>query len=84
MVRWLAAVLIGMSIMATPAHAADPTEIGIGYLGTTGIKPKLSLVEQPAENDGIAGARLGDRGQQHHRQVPQPALQAGGSAAQGE
>lgn len=59
MVRWLAAVLIGMSITAIPARAADPVEIGIGYLGNTGIRPKLSLVEQPAENDGVAGVRLG-------------------------
>ena len=44
--------------MASHALAADPIEIGIGYLGHAGVKPKLSLVEQPAENDGVAGARL--------------------------
>jgi ABC transporter substrate binding protein (PQQ-dependent alcohol dehydrogenase system) len=44
--------------MASHALAAEPIEIGIGYLGHTGIKSKLSLVEQPAENDGMAGARL--------------------------
>ena len=44
--------------MASHALAADPVEIGIGYLGQAGIKSKLSLVEQPSENDGIAGARL--------------------------
>lgn len=49
---------IGLMAMATHAIAAEPIEIGIGYLGHAGIKPKLSLAEQPAENDGVAGARL--------------------------
>lgn len=49
---------IGLSLLASHALAADPVEIGIGYLGQAGVKPKLSLVEQPAENDGVAGARL--------------------------
>ena len=49
---------IGLSVVASHALAADPVEIGIGYLGRAGVKATLSLVEQPAENDGIAGARL--------------------------
>jgi ABC transporter substrate binding protein (PQQ-dependent alcohol dehydrogenase system) len=49
---------IGLSLLASHALAADPVEIGIGYLGQAGVKPKLSLVEQAAENDGVAGARL--------------------------
>src|SRR6195256_877224 len=57
MVRWLVGA-IGLSVVAAPPLAADPVEIGIGYLGHAGVKSKLSLVEQPAENDGIAGARL--------------------------
>ena len=57
MIRWLVCA-IGLSLVATPALAADPVEIGIGYLGQAGVKSKLSLVEQPSENDGIAGARL--------------------------
>jgi ABC transporter substrate binding protein (PQQ-dependent alcohol dehydrogenase system) len=32
--------------------------IGVGYLGIAGTRSTLSLVEQPAENDGVAGARL--------------------------
>ena len=40
------------------ALAADPMEIGIGYLRRATVKPTLSLVEQPAADDGIAGARL--------------------------
>src|SRR5260370_8897196 len=50
---------IGLSVLATTsALAADAVEIGIGYLRRVAIKPTLSLVEQPAENEGVAGARL--------------------------
>src|SRR3954463_1423402 len=57
MIRWLVAA-IGFCVVATPVLAADPLEIGIGYLGHAGGKAKLSLVEQPSESDGVAGARL--------------------------
>ena len=49
---------IGLSVAATNALAADPLEIGIGYLRHAGVKSTLSLVEQPAGNDGVAGAQL--------------------------
>ena len=57
MIRWFVGA-IGLSIVATHAVAADPIDIGIGYLGQAGVKSKLSLIDQPAENDGFAGARL--------------------------
>jgi ABC transporter substrate binding protein (PQQ-dependent alcohol dehydrogenase system) len=57
MIRWLVG-LIGLSLAATQTLAADPIEIGIGYLGVAGTRATLSLVEQAAENDGVAGARL--------------------------
>jgi ABC transporter substrate binding protein (PQQ-dependent alcohol dehydrogenase system) len=57
MIRLLVGI-IGLGVLATAAQAADPVEIGIGYLRRAGIKPTLSLIEQPAENDGVAGARL--------------------------
>ena len=57
MIRWLV-IAIGLSVVATHALAADPITIGIGYLGPAGVKSKLSLAEQPAANDGVAGARL--------------------------
>jgi ABC transporter substrate binding protein (PQQ-dependent alcohol dehydrogenase system) len=57
MIRWLVGA-IGFCVVATHALAADPIEIGIGYLGHAGVQSRLSLVEQPADNDGIAGARL--------------------------
>src|SRR5882672_3377250 len=50
---------IGLSMLATASVlAADPIEIGVGYIRRPAVKPALSLVEQPAENDGVAGARL--------------------------
>jgi ABC transporter substrate binding protein (PQQ-dependent alcohol dehydrogenase system) len=49
---------IALSVAATHALAAGTVEIGIGYLGHAGVKTKLSLVEQPFDNDGVAGARL--------------------------
>ncbi len=57
MIRLLVGIL-GLAALATPVLAADPVEIGIGYVSRAGVKPTLSLVEQPAENDGVAGARL--------------------------
>ena len=57
MIRWLIGA-IGLGFVASSAFAADPIDIRVGYLGQAGIKSKLSLVEQPSENDGIAGARL--------------------------
>lgn len=49
---------IGLSVVATHALAADPLEVGIGYLRHAGVKSTLSLVAQPADNDGLAGAHL--------------------------
>src|SRR4029077_17747365 len=40
------------------ALAADPVETGVGYLRRATVKTTLSLVEQPAADDGVAGARL--------------------------
>jgi ABC transporter substrate binding protein (PQQ-dependent alcohol dehydrogenase system) len=57
MIRLLVGV-IGLGVLATTTLAADPVEIGIGYVSRAGVKPALSLIEQPAGNDGMAGARL--------------------------
>ena len=40
MIRWLVGA-IGLSIVATHALAADPVEIGIGYLGHAGVKSEI-------------------------------------------
>src|SRR5262245_16198575 len=58
MVRWLVGA-IGLGLLATPALAAEPIEIGIGYLHHAAVRSTLSPVKQPAANDGVAGARLG-------------------------
>jgi ABC transporter substrate binding protein (PQQ-dependent alcohol dehydrogenase system) len=58
MIRLFVGMVVGLSALVTTALAADPVEIGIGYLRRAGIKPTLSMIEQPAENDGVAGARL--------------------------
>ena len=57
MIRWLVGA-IGLGLLATSALAAEPIEIRIGYLHHAVIQSTLSLVKQPAKNDGIAGARL--------------------------
>jgi len=57
MIRWLIAA-ISLVVPATAASAAEPIDIGIGYLGRAGIDATLSPVEQPAADDGLAGARL--------------------------
>ena len=57
MIRWVIGA-IGFGLMASSALAAEPVDIGIGYLRHAGVKSTLSLVQQPSENDGIAGARL--------------------------
>src|SRR6201997_43356 len=38
--------------------STDAAEINIGYLRRTDPKSTLSLIQTPANNDGIAGARL--------------------------
>lgn len=57
MIRWLLGP-IGLCLAAAQALAADPVMIGVGYLGLAGTRSTLSLVEQPADNDGVAGAKL--------------------------
>ena len=57
MIRALIGAL-GLALLATGALADDPVEIGIGYLHRAKVKPTLSLLAVPAENDGVAGARL--------------------------
>lgn len=52
----IGAVLVTMLIGV--ACAAEPIEIRIGYLGRATLPQTLSLVEMPAANDGVAGARL--------------------------
>jgi ABC transporter substrate binding protein (PQQ-dependent alcohol dehydrogenase system) len=57
MFRWLIGA-VAASVVVAHALAAEPVEIGIGFLGRAGIKETLSLIEQPAANNGVAGAQL--------------------------
>jgi ABC transporter substrate binding protein (PQQ-dependent alcohol dehydrogenase system) len=57
MIRWLIGA-IGVAALATSAAASEPVEIAIGYLGRASVSQTLSPVEQPAADDGPAGARL--------------------------
>jgi len=50
--------LVALSTLVTSVLAADPIEVRIGYLRRAAVRQTLSLLEQPAENDGVAGARL--------------------------
>jgi ABC transporter substrate binding protein (PQQ-dependent alcohol dehydrogenase system) len=45
-------------LFAWMAAAADAAEIRIGYLRQIESKARLSLLDMPAEDDGLAGARL--------------------------
>jgi ABC transporter substrate binding protein (PQQ-dependent alcohol dehydrogenase system) len=58
LLRLLVGAVVALNAFVSCALAADPTEIGIGYLRRANLKPSLSLVEQPAADDGFAGARL--------------------------
>lgn len=62
MIRWLIGAFGLCAVMCagtSPASAADPVTLGIGYLGQLAGKATLSLIDQPFANDGVAGARLG-------------------------
>ena len=53
---WLAAGLVMAGVAA--GSAAEPTEIRIGYLRQVEPRAALSLLQVPAENNGVAGAQL--------------------------
>jgi ABC transporter substrate binding protein (PQQ-dependent alcohol dehydrogenase system) len=51
-------LLAGALVFAWTAASADPAEIKLGYLRRTEPKTRLSLVDIPADNNGVAGAQL--------------------------
>ena len=51
-------LLAGTFLFAWMSASTDAAEINIGYLRGTVPKSTLSLIQTPANNDGIAGARL--------------------------
>jgi len=51
-------VAVALCVLAAAASATDTTEIKIGYLRQGGAKTAISLLDVPAANDGVAGAKL--------------------------
>ena len=51
-------LLAGTFLFGWMCASTDAAEINIGYLRRPDPKPTLSLIQTPANNDGIAGARL--------------------------
>jgi ABC transporter substrate binding protein (PQQ-dependent alcohol dehydrogenase system) len=51
-------LLAGVLLFAWTSAWADPAEIKLGYLRRTEPKTRLSLIDIPADNNGVAGARL--------------------------
>src|SRR5262249_7701531 len=45
-------------LVCEPTRAAEPAEIKIGYLRVPEPKITLSLLQTPADNDGLAGAQM--------------------------
>jgi ABC transporter substrate binding protein (PQQ-dependent alcohol dehydrogenase system) len=57
LLRSLAALCLALG-WSFACLAAEPMEIKIGYLGGVPSRLKLSLIDIPADNDGLAGAQL--------------------------
>src|ERR1700686_4377509 len=51
-------VVVCALIASSGAGLADPVEIKIGYLRQAPSRIKISLMDVPAGNDGLAGAQL--------------------------
>jgi hypothetical protein len=51
-------LLAGTFLFAWMSASTDAADINIGYLRPTDPKSTLSLIQMPANNDGLAGARL--------------------------
>lgn len=56
---WMCLLVIA-AFLTPSAHAgaAEPTDVKIGFLRLATNKTTLSLIDLPAENDGLAGAQL--------------------------
>lgn len=63
--REIAAMLVALTMVIllafTAPAAADSLDVKIGYLRGSEVKQAISLLDVPAENDGIAGAQLAIR-----------------------
>lgn len=63
--REIAAMLVALTMVIllafTAPAAADSLDVKIGYLRGSEVKQAISLLDVPADNDGIAGAQLAIR-----------------------
>ena len=58
--RILMTSLAGVALASMPCETrADDPSLAIGYLRWTVRRPTISLLDRPADDDGLAGARLG-------------------------
>jgi ABC transporter substrate binding protein (PQQ-dependent alcohol dehydrogenase system) len=58
--KLLRLLIAACAVIASGGALSDPQqEIKIGYLGETPSKIRISLIDVPAANDGLAGAQLG-------------------------
>jgi ABC transporter substrate binding protein (PQQ-dependent alcohol dehydrogenase system) len=57
LIRTMFVALVTLAVIPVAA-AADALKVPIGYLGLSGKTEAISLVEQPAPDDGLAGAQL--------------------------
>src|SRR5262249_39060974 len=51
-------VAAALCVLVWGARAAEATDIRIGYLRQGGARAAISLLDIPAANDGVAGAKL--------------------------
>jgi ABC transporter substrate binding protein (PQQ-dependent alcohol dehydrogenase system) len=51
-------VAAALCVLVWEVRAADATDIKIGYLRQGGARTAISLIDIPAANDGVAGAKL--------------------------
>ncbi|MEO8716364.1 MAG: ABC transporter substrate-binding protein, partial [Acetobacteraceae bacterium] len=56
--RTLLAALAGAAVVRTDLARADEALIRIGYIRSTDRHPTISLLDQPTQDDGLAGAKL--------------------------
>jgi ABC transporter substrate binding protein (PQQ-dependent alcohol dehydrogenase system) len=57
LLRFLAGAIVA-TFLAQACSAAEPTEVKVGYLRGHHSKARLSIIDVPADNDGVAGAQL--------------------------
>src|ERR1700738_2778653 len=73
-------LLAGIALFACAAACANAAEVRVVYLRAPESKARLSLIDLPADDDGLAGGGGALGGKHHDRPVSGPAIRAGGRA----